>query len=427
MTLQIGRWGLHHTGTEVTRWEIDGDTVDCAGWMRDSALADLKALREQGLGLNNNRDEPVVPVVWSDDTTQNGYYEVVAWSCEYDLAETLQVNGGFYYLNWKARLRRVPGWQAPAIETLTNGSVRTNAHFVTAADTVTFHAVPYASEGFSSYSLTLSIDDAMETADGASTMRLFYDQAVNTNVFFDSAQRFYCPPGNYYNAACRVLVDSQHIVGRQCTNSPTAWTIHNGILKVEPGSNGVLTVSTWEDASDAWEGFDFEFGRYTGSVWDDFTINPHSVSILRNSPEVVGIRLVYRGGYVTFNHSTVDLWLRRGAAFVEVYFSSSGGVTGQWGVGRATTDAGTSATGGLVDTVATSGNEWALGSPSTVTKDTTEGIIYLSSAAATFACCVGVTPTNGRASSSATDPTDEDNIILAYLSNCGERQWVAVR
>ncbi len=76
MSFTIGRFTAPSEPTSV---DIDGNTVTFGFHVIPAAatVAALQPLRQQMLGLVENRDEEVVPVVWSADDSFDGFYRVV--------------------------------------------------------------------------------------------------------------------------------------------------------------------------------------------------------------------------------------------------------------------------------------------------------------------------------------------------------------
>jgi hypothetical protein len=94
MTIQIGRWGLGTlTLPNPDRIIRNGNQVAIEGWAGAvqgagvTTRAQMLVLRDQFANLSGP-DEPTVPLVYSYDSTFDGYYEVVSANItQYDIAD----------------------------------------------------------------------------------------------------------------------------------------------------------------------------------------------------------------------------------------------------------------------------------------------------------------------------------------------------
>jgi hypothetical protein len=153
--------------------------------------------------------------------------------------------------------------------------------------------------------------------------------------------------------------------------SPTGWSLSNGLVKVAPrSSGGVLDISAYTG------------GAYRTKAWDILlnavSITPiDGVDILQNDYDTIVIRL-YKGQAP--GRVTVDLKLRRGSRFVEMFVQSNTSATLK--VVKAATEAGTNATAGMVIASVNDGdsNKYVVGSSKTFTADPTIGGISKASA-----------------------------------------------
>jgi hypothetical protein len=100
MTIQIGRWGLGTlTLPNPDRIIRNGNQVAIEGWAGAvqgagvTTRAQMLVLRDQFANLSGP-DEPTVPLVYSYDSTFDGYYEVVSANItQYDIAGSARVGG----------------------------------------------------------------------------------------------------------------------------------------------------------------------------------------------------------------------------------------------------------------------------------------------------------------------------------------------
>lgn len=417
MTFSLGRFGLQHTGVGVTSWSVDGNVVRAAGWMRDATLLDLKGLREQGLGLVNNPDEPEVPCVWSDDTSQTGFYQVLDFSCEYDLASTLTLRDGYYWLDWTATLRRVAGYVAPDVEEVLAGGLRSNSHSITTTETRPALGIVSTAKGF--YPNVAATEEYLvDTADGGDIFHLDHGTGGSRNTFFDARARYYLAPADWYKASCSLQVGGQTQVGRNIANDPTEWTLSNELVKVRPGASGALEVYWWDGTS--WDMISFQ-AAVGGTAWTD---TPYAITALRVSPACTVIRLHidYQVGGEPNQRRMIDLAVRRGMRWVEGYINVPGR-SSTYGIQRTATEASTAITGGIRATSNdANGNRFVLAAPAALTTDLVNGQIRRSSSDESFSFMIGC----AVGGSGASDPHTEQILTYGYFSQVGVRQRVVL-
>lgn len=162
------------------------------------------------------------------------------------------------------------------------------------------------------------------------------------------------------------------IVGRQVDVDPWGWMLTNGIARVRPTYSATeigFAVQVWTGTN--W-GVVHRFGiyRWSGSVWQSATAVPVSVVVLRNAPEAVSIRVTYADASATKSH-TVDVTLRRGAAWADLTFTSNAG--GTWGVVHDPTGTATTIGSGPLAVVANTadvdGSKWFVTGPGVTSGD----------------------------------------------------------
>lgn len=373
MGFTVGRLGIDVAVDDVTSWSESGDTVSVGLELTGSTQTELKQQRARLLALQDNPDELVVPVTWTEDDTVDGYYYVVSASCPLTASAltALQATASL-------SLRKVQGYQAPRFESRTVGALRQNSSSITTSNTQPFWAIPSSASGFDGLNES-QVDEQALTGDGV-TMRYFTTNGANRNELFDMALSFFIPPANFYDGAARVEVESVPVIGTQVQNEPTSWTITNDLIRVSTGST-------------AGE-FDFEY--YDGTTWQTKTFrlyeetsgsnvlgnHPHTLTVLRNGPEIVSVRLAVEGdstGTIGDKWAyTVDFSIRRGSRILEGYFNNNN-INGNWGVELATAEAGTDITGAIRATANdANGDRYLLFFPHTYTADTTQGGVHCS-------------------------------------------------
>lgn len=424
MGVTIGRFG---TGTltvvEADKWDDDGSTVRAAGVIQcDASVAGsaaaaesaLLAERDRGLGLvfgrPVERDERHVPVTLSIDGSQDGSYEVIAFSAAKDLALTHEPAGGVFECDWSATLERLPvGFAVGKAEELHLGALRTNAHSITTSDTRPFIAIPAAALSLTGIVTDEVVEEALTCADGTTVRYLDHGTSADRNHFFDLGYLAYrLDPANWYDGSCSVSIEDEKVVGRNPRNVPDDWAITNEVIRLTPAASGVLRFEAWSGGS--WESKDFKI-RYGAS--GSHSIDPHAVTINRASPECCSIKLHYETTLSSEQVSwTLDLTIRRGSRYVEGYFYSPD-YAETWGIALATSEAGTDITGGLRATSNdANGNRYVICTAATDTTNTTNGWVVRSVASEVCPVMFGLEVGGSGASGMAT----AQNMVYAYHS-----------
>lgn len=283
---------------------------------------DLTDVAEQFAAYAANSDELFVPVVWSGDgapTRLNGYY----WVDDVNLSAA---QGNLWTL--QAELRRVQGFGAPLFESVILGGKRANLLASTTATPQAWQALPATVQGYENGQITPTVE-TITTTDGS--LSLFTD---TSNKLFNARVEFYLPPADWYVGAATLRIDDRVVVGTQIPNRPTGWTLSNGIIELGgvPGQ-GRLRMRRWNGADWVLVGY-WEFGQYGGGAQPKLTNPPLAITVLRNDPACVTIRLAYDAASVVTNARfavNVDLSLRRGSRMVEVYLSTRGAY--RWTIG----------------------------------------------------------------------------------------------
>jgi hypothetical protein len=126
MTITIGRCtGLRPAPRFPAR---SGDRVVIRGSILAASLDELKARRQQLLGLEGDVDDPIVPVTWSTDSTLDGFYRVAGVSVE-QIGPSSVPRATF-----SVTLEAISGNTAPLVEIDASAVVRTNGVGITAGE-----------------------------------------------------------------------------------------------------------------------------------------------------------------------------------------------------------------------------------------------------------------------------------------------------
>jgi hypothetical protein len=317
VTLIIGRCsGLRPAPRSPQR---QGGQIVIRGTIMGTSTDDLKARRHQLLGLPNDVDDPIVPVVWSSDSTLDGFYRVISTSVE-QIGPVASTRASF-----SATLQPISGNTAPLIETDVSAVVRTNSVGVTAAEP-TVVALAYH-QSASTYE-SVGVLRTRTGEDGG-----VYYGALATPI--SDVYAAFPSIANRYAGTCEIEMQYgatwYPIIGQQVPSGATGnWRISNSLVRFTystyTGTSttvGGLTVEVWD--SGAWRStIVAKLGTWTGAAFSDAdwpgdgigsTQDPTGaivacpLRILRNSPETVTIGFYKRHGATQF------LSLNQGAMF----------------------------------------------------------------------------------------------------------------
>jgi hypothetical protein len=305
-----------------------------------------------------------VPVTFTDKDDRNGYYEVRDVG-----AKLMSWNGEVVTCDWNLSLIRCGSDTEVDIESRLSGASARNNSF--AATGERWHAPPIGHYGY----YTGSTQPASVSRTGADGAIIVY-RALPTTV----NPRWGCPVGSYLNGRVRFLdVNSLERSGSNFTTPASGWELNNGLVRVKPlASSGVLEVSAYTGGAWQTKAWDVLSGGVSIGAFD-------TVTLLHNEPEMVVVRLLRSQSPGRF---TVDLTLRRGSRFAELYVQAAFSSTLK--VVRASAEAGTAGTGYVRATANDgAGNRYIVGSALTHTADTTNGGISLA-ATTTLDAFIGV-------------------------------------
>ena len=309
-TIKLGRAGVL---SEVSYQQVDitRGAIRVTGNVHVADATDMTYAVEQIAALVDNPDETFVPVIWGDyPAGWDGFYRVLDVSLGSTQPDVWTLT---------ADLERVQGFAAPLFEAIVLGGKRAGVGAGVTAQA--WQALPAAVMGYENGVITPTVE-TVATADGS--LALFTDAA---NELFDARVEFYLPPASWYVGAATLTVGGNLIVGRQCQNDPDGWMISNGIIRLSGVANsGAIKLEHWSGAAWVSNG-SYSFGQYGGGAQPLLTDPPLAITVLRNGPECVTIRLAYDAQSVVTNARfavNVDVSLRRGANCAEVYLSTRG-------------------------------------------------------------------------------------------------------
>lgn len=351
-TVRIGRMIMREDLTVAEQGDASGDrSLALSGTESRPRLsaAAIERQREDWLSMAGQ----LVPVVFTVKDYLNGFYTVR------DVSGTIEDWGSdLSSFRWSGNFTRNGTEGEIDIESRLGGSQSRFNNF-----TVTGERVHAPSIGATSYWTNGTVSSVLSRTGEAGVVKVY--RGIGLTV----SPRWIVAPQSYMAGAV-VLRDDLGVErsGEGAKLNATNFELSNGLVRVKPlASTGVLEVSNWSGGAWRTKNWDLLINAVTTGVFD-------FVSVLSNQPEVVSIRMVKS---MTLGRLYVDLTVRRGSRFVEVYVQSELGATIK--IVRGTTEAGTNSLGGTVVANANdgNGNKFIVGSARTFTADVTNGGISL--------------------------------------------------
>lgn len=332
----------------------------------------------------------LVPITFTNKAGRNGYYLITDVGALMNNQPNQVVT-----VDWNLSLQRAGSEFEVDLESRLSGATARNNSFSATGER--WHAPPVAAYGYWSGSSQPSTV-TRTGADGAVTVYRQLATAVNP--------RWACPPASYGGGRAR-FIDSNGIErsGTNYTVPATGWELSNSLVRVRPlTSGGVLEVSCWSGGG--WQTKSWDVLVNGSSIG---TVN--AVTVLRNEYDTVVVRLLES---LAPGRITIDLLMRRGSRFVEIYVQAEFSSTLK--LVRASTEAGTSGTGYVSATANDgAGNRYIIGSAKTFTADTTLGGISVSSAT-TLDAFIGAVVGGGSAAAG----DQAANLYAQYLGSPSE-------
>ena len=364
----IGRLCL----TEPRQVDEDGEgTLRMSGreaWptAQCSERDDVLAAHEAVLGLRG----ALVPVLLRQKCERNGYYTVA------DASSTLVDIIRATYIDWSLTLVRHGPDTAVDLESRLTGAVRQNDFSLTGER---WHTPPIGHYG---YHTGPTMPSAMTRTgeDGPIT--------VYRGVPAGVSPRWGCALEDYMRGRVRIVTGfpGREVTGTVAPLNADEWYLGNGLVRV----GRFYTPASVEVAS-------YTGGEWRPKLWhidiDGPIVAWESASILHNEPEAATVRLAATR---TPGRVTVDLTVRRGSRFVEVYVQR--GDSGTISIYLATPETLTNNTSYLVrDSDDADGNRVTIGSAKIFTPHANGGITLTSTT--TLDCYLGVVVGGGSAAS----------------------------
>lgn len=186
----------------------------------------------------------------------------------------------------------------------------------------------------------------------------------NCFAFYNGILRYWIVPEDFYIGAGTIEVGDplEIVVGTQISRSPVNWRLSNGLVRVTPAESGRVAISHYNGSS--WStAKEFEFSGVEPAAIpspDAGRINAFTnLTILRNSPEVVSIRLSCDVEFgITWGTVYLDITLRRGDRVAKFQVSSYR--VERWKVRPRVAEAATLLTGGLRAAAVTTSDRYVI-------------------------------------------------------------------
>ena len=332
MTTQIGRAAL--SLENIPDISFNGDQITLGGRFTHGTAAQLLAARDQIRGLCPNPDGTIVPILLGKDSSLNGFYNVT--SATVDVGQgALDPYDPVRNATWQVQATRLPDFQMPGVELdLWGGFLTGNG--IGAAKT---DAIPWVA--FSDKALDLALDSTIWTSQGSKTL----GDGSNLSTFTTSVDGFQharvpfaVRPESWYLGSCQMEWSYDGgatwtpLTSRQLPNTyqggahPAAmWRMTNQNIRVtqhggagNPQIDLQFFVGSWSAHTKTINLL--HSNPATGTLFDVIT----SLSVTRYTPEILALRLgvASQTGSPNFTQHaySIDLVLRRGAAFLEVGF-----------------------------------------------------------------------------------------------------------
>lgn len=291
----------------------------------------------------------MVPVVFERKTEHSGYY----WITGVDTTKLLWIgeaaSGG-----WTFTAQLIGPDNSVDVESRFATPIRANDFSLTGTR---WHAPPIGHYAYHTGTTTPSGTVVRTGENGAHTVYLGVP-AVNP--------RWGCAVANYNAGRVRLLSGLIERVGENIALPATGWQLYNGLLRITPLTSGGQLLIESHDGTQ-WEGKQWHIAK-GGATTSLGTFD--AATVLRNDPEAIVLRLLRNASP---GRTLVDLTLRRGSRFVEVYIQTSTSTT--LGAYLNTNEAFTNGTG--VNTATANdaaGNKATCGSARTYTANANGGL-----------------------------------------------------
>lgn len=358
LTLTEG-FTIAETGGDVRTFDLEGSST---------ITRESRAVVEQKREDVINSPGEMVPIIFTEKKNFDGIYVINSSS-----AQLTNWDNFIVVMTWKMNVTRVGSLTGVDFESRLSGSITRSNAFTAVGKR--WHAPPVGPKAYwVGNSAPISVDRIGEEG----TLKVFQNLPQGINP------RWGVPIENYEKGRVRFLdQNGLERVGTQLDTSATNWELSNSLIRIRPvASGGTLEIST------------FVSGTWRPKIWDIlYSTGPavsvglaEYVTVLHNNYHSCTIRLTE--GVGTVGRVSIDITLRRGASFAEIYAQHEFGTTLR--IARGTVEAGTSVAGYVVATAADAdGLKYIVGSALAFTADAANGAISKATTA-TLDAIVGV-------------------------------------
>lgn len=390
-TVTVGRLVLREDRMVAETEDSAGRVLTLTGQESPPRLSidQLRQRREDVLGLVGS----VVPLSFTTKTYLDGFYQITDGQSSVE-----DWDSGLRVVPWQLTCRRLGTPEDMDLESSLSGAqTRANDFSATGERTHT------PSQGALAYYAGTSVASTVDRpcSDGGSV-------TVYRGVGLTVAPRWISTPAAYAGGRVR-FTDASGLerAGLSSSVATTGWVLTNGVVRLRPGTTGTLELAVWDGS--AWEAIEWTLRHE--NPWVNVTTWTQ-MSLTRNDYEMVSIRLVKS---LVFGRLLVDVTLRRGMRFVEIYVQRH--ASDRIGVVRTSGAAHTQTSGYvLANANDAAGNKSVVASARTYTADTTDGGVT-KTATVTLDAMVGVV----FAGSGAIAGDAAADLYAQYLGAAGEQ------
>ena len=315
MTFEIKRFSVGRAGIVgdviLQNLNVSKGTVGLTGKIDDP---NVEFAAEQFAAYVDSADETFVPVRFVGPTAWDGFYRVTDVQASASPSKLLGLS---------VSLERVRGFAAPIFESVVLGSKRaTSGAGVTP---LAWHGVPATAVGYETGVLTPTRTVLSgETGD----VQIFSEA---TNHLFNARPTWFLSPADWYDGAAELTVAGHVVIGWQVRNAPIGWVLSNGLVRFVGLADGGIRSERWDGAAWSSPGV-WRLNRAIEGGSANPVPAPHTLTVLRNDPACVTIRVAYDAASLVPGSRFVvflDLSLRRGSTVVEAAVTTRGYY--QWG------------------------------------------------------------------------------------------------
>lgn len=295
----------------------------------------------------------MLPVLFQTKIYLDGFYVVQSAQGEItDWQDDIRV------FAWDCTLQRVGTESEVDIESRLSGALSRSNNFAVIGERVHAPAI-----GHKAYWSDATVTSAVVRTGENGPIRVYRGLGLGVSP------RWVVAPADYSGGRVSLIVDGRERAGTTFRFSPVSWELNNGLVRVRP--EALLEIAA------------FTGGTWKPKSWDvlnaGVSLGPFDyATVLDNRYESVTLRLTKS---LVTGRVFVDLTLRRGFRFVEIFVQAEFGATLK--IQRSTNEAGTNALAGTV--VAASddadGNKYIVGSARTFVADIVSGGLSIAATA----------------------------------------------